>query len=64
MQLLISRSQILDNLCRQVDSFFSCSEEERSLLDVYLDKALQRVGRCFQGIDNKYFKTESGGGEI
>ena len=60
MQLLISRSQILDNLCRQVDSFFSCSEEERSLLDVYLDKALQRVERCFQGIDNKYFKTESG----
>lgn len=61
MQLLISRSQILDNLCRQIDSFFSCSEEEYSMLETYFDKALQRVERCFQGIDNKYFKTESGG---
>lgn len=60
MQLLISRSQILDNLCRQIDSFFSCSEEEYSMLETYFDKALQRVERCFQGIDNKYFKTESG----
>lgn len=60
MQLLISRSQILDNLCRQVESFFSCTEEERSVLDTYLDKALERVEKCFQGIDNKYFKTEFG----
>ena len=62
MQLLISRSQILDNLCRQIDSFFSCSEEEYSMLETYFDKALQRVEKCFQGVDNKYFKTESGGG--
>lgn len=61
MQLLISRSQILDNLCRQVDSFFSCTEEERFVLETYLDKALERVEKCFQGVDNKYFKTESGG---
>lgn len=61
MQLLISRSQILDNLCRQIDSFFSCSEEEYSMLETYFDKALQRVEKCFQGVDNKYFKTESGG---
>ena len=31
------------------------------MLETYFDKALQRVERCFQGIDNKYFKTESGG---
>ena len=61
MQLLISRSHILDNLCRQIDSFFSCSEEEYSVLEAYLDKALERVEKCFQGFDNKYFKTESGG---
>lgn len=60
MQILISRSQILDNLCRQVDSFFSCSEEECSILDAYLDKALDRVEKCFQGVDNKYFKTNGG----
>lgn len=60
MQLLISRSQILDNLCRQIDSFFSCSEEERSVLEAHLDKALERVKKCFQGVDNKYFKAESG----
>lgn len=35
MQLLISRSQILDNLCRQVDSFFSCTEEERFVFEVW-----------------------------
>lgn len=61
MQLLISRSQILDNLCRQIDSFFSCSEEEHSVLETYLDKALERVEKCFQGVDNKYFKNEFGG---
>lgn len=62
MQLLISRSQILDNLCRQIDSFFSCSEEEHSVLETYLDKALERVEVCFQSVDNKYFRDESGGG--
>ena len=61
MQLLISRSQILDNLCRQLDSFFSCSEEERFVLDTHLDKTLDRVEKCFQCVDNKYFKTELGG---
>lgn len=61
MQLLISRSQILDNLCRQIDSFFSCTEEECSVLEIYLDKALERVKKCFQGVGNKYFKAESGG---
>lgn len=61
MQLLVSRSQLLENLCRQVDSMFSCTEEERSTLDIYIDKALERVERCFQGVDNKYFKIESGG---
>ena len=60
MQLLISRSQILDNLCRQIDSFFSCQKNEQSVLEAYLDKALERVERCFQGVDNKYLKNESG----
>lgn len=60
MHLAVPRDQILNNLYRQVDSFFSCSEEERSVLDAYLDKALERVETCFQSIDNKYFKTESG----
>lgn len=60
MQLLISRPEILDNLCRQIDSFFSCSEEERSVLETYLDKSLERLEKCLQGVDNKYFKTELG----
>ncbi len=60
MQLLISRSQILDNLCRQIDLFFSCSEEERSVLETYLDKSLERLKKCLQGVDNKYFRTELG----
>lgn len=59
MELIISRSQILDNLCRQIDSFFTCTEEERSILDTYLDKALNRIEKCFQDIDNKYFKARS-----
>lgn len=56
MQLLISRSQILDNLCRQIDSLFSCTKEERSILNAYLDKTLERMSKCFAGVDNKYFK--------
>ena len=64
IELVISRNQILDNLCRQIDSFFSCSNDERMLLNEYMDKALGRVEICFQCIDNKYFKNELGGGEI
>ena len=30
------------------------------MLESHLDKALERMERCFQGVDNKYFKTESG----
>ncbi len=60
MELIISRSQILDNLCRQIDSFFICTEKERSILDTYLDAALNRIEKCFNGIDNKYFKSEFG----
>lgn len=63
MELIISRNQILDNLCSQIGSFFSCSNDERMLLDEYIDKALERCEACFQGVDNKYFKT-NGGGEI
>lgn len=61
MQLAISKGQIIENLCRQIDSFFSCSNDERMLLNEYIDKALERIGVCFQGVDNKYFKNESGG---
>lgn len=61
MELIISRNQILDNLCSQIGSFFSCSNDERILLDEYIDKALERCGVCFQGVDNKYFKNELGG---
>ena len=60
MHLAIPRGQILDNLCRQINSFFSCSDEERIVLDQYLDKALEKVEKCLRGIDNKYFKTEFG----
>ena len=35
--------------------------EEHSVLEAYLDKALERVERCFQNVDNKYFKNELGG---
>lgn len=62
MHLVIPKEQIIENLCRQLDSFFSCSNDERKLLREYIDKALERVDVCFQGVDNKYFKNESGGG--
>lgn len=60
MLLVISRCEILDNLCRQINSFFSFAEEEQMILNKYLDNALDRLEKCFQGIDNKYFKLESG----
>ena len=61
MQLLISRSRILDNLCRQIDSFFSCSEEEHTMLDIYLDKALERVENAFKVLIISILKTKLGG---
>ena len=64
MQLSIPKEQIIENLCRQIDSFFSCSNDERMLLNEYMDKALERICTCFQSVDNKYFKNESGGGKI
>ena len=60
MLLVISRCEILDNLCRQINSFFSFAEEEHMILNKYLDNALDRLEKCFQGIDNKYFKLETG----
>ena len=60
MQLEVSREIILDNLWRQVDTFFTCSEEERITLDNCLDRALERAEKCFLGIDNKYWKLPEG----
>lgn len=60
MLLVISRCEILDNLCRQINSFFSFAEDEHMILNKYLDNALDRLEKCFQGIDNKYFKLETG----
>ena len=56
LQLVIPRTQILENLFRQINSFFSCSEDEFHVIDKYLDRALERAEKCFQGIDNKYWR--------
>lgn len=56
LQLVIPKSQILDNLYRQINTFFSCSDDERLVLDEYLAKALERAEKCFQGIENKYWR--------
>lgn len=56
LQLVIPRTQILENLFRQINSFFSCSDEESHVIDKYLDRALERAEKCFQGIDNKYWR--------
>ena len=61
MKLNISRGDILNNLYRQLNSFFYCSEEEKQILDTYIDKALERSEICFLAINNKYWTLLGGG---
>lgn len=61
MKLDIPREDILNNLCNQINSFFSCSEKERQTLNLYFDKALERAEICFLGINNKYWTLSDGG---
>ena len=60
MKLDIPREDILNNLCNQINSFFSCSEKERQTLNIYFDKALERAEICFLGINNKYWTLPNG----
>lgn len=66
MNPVISKEQILENLCKQIDSLFSISSEERDLLATYMDKALAKCEVCFANTNNKYFKVNGvlGGGKI
>ena len=61
MILEIPRDEILNLLYKQLNSFFSCSENEKSILNTYLDRTLVRCEVCFLGINNKYWTLLRGG---
>jgi len=60
MELVIPRAEILNNLCRQLHSFFSCSEEEKVQIETQLDTVLARCEKCFMGFNNKYWQASGG----
>lgn len=66
MDLVIPKEQILTNLYKQIDSFFSISTEEKDMLAYFIDEALSKCEVCFANTNNKYFKANSslGGGEV
>ena len=43
MELLLSKSELLSQLSRQLHSFFELSEEELNLLENYIDVVLKRL---------------------
>lgn len=64
MELIQTRSQILQLLKRQLSNFFLIEETDVSLLDSVLDTVLHRCEINFQANDNKYYRCEWGGGKI
>lgn len=56
MQYIISKELILEQLKKQLTSFFILTEDECKILDKHYDTALDRCEYCFSKNGNKYFK--------
>lgn len=66
MNLVIPRENVLANLCKQIDTFFSINADEKDLIAENIDEALFKCELCFAQTSNKYFKANGslGGGEV
>lgn len=51
-------SKLPDLLCRQLESFFPVSPEEKEIMAAATPTALSRLERCISQVDNKYFHRE------
>lgn len=55
----IPLSAIINNLVRQLDTFYACSFEERQLLESIVEKSvMERLDKCFAPNPNKYYHRE------
>ena len=58
MSLSISRNELLGLVIRQLDSLFTCSAQDTSCLDEYLDQVIARCLDQFSRITNKYYSRD------
>ena len=56
MELEIPKGQIIEQLKIQLSMHFFLSDDEKSVIDRYVDGALERCEANFQVFDNKYYR--------
>lgn len=61
MQLQIPKQDILAQLIVQLESHFTLSNIEKTVISDYLDLALEKCESNFWASSNKYFKIDVGG---
>ena len=54
-------NEVIEQTIKQLSNFWNLSNEEKTLLGEYYNNVNQRCMRCFQSIDNKYFRNSGGG---
>lgn len=64
MNLVIPRENVLANLCKQIDTFFSINADEKDLIAENIDEALFKCELCFAQTSNKYFKANGSLGGV
>lgn len=62
MIMFVTEDELVSLLERQINSFFSCSIEEKRVLTLVLNDALDRLETCLQSKVNNYMAM--GGGKI
>ena len=60
MKLQIPKQDIIIQLILQLESHFLLSNNEKSVISVYIDLALEKCELNFMASSNKYFKIEMG----
>jgi len=60
MNIALSRVDLLQQLQKQLNSFFLINEKEIEILETNLDQVLERCEYCFSRSPNKYFHNKEG----
>lgn len=64
MELTISRTDILTQLIRQLESHFILTESERNTINRHLDDTFNECENNFLHSDNKYYTNQQGGHKV
>lgn len=64
MELTISRTDILTQLIRQLESHFILTESERNTINRHLDDTFNECENNFLHSDNKYYTSQQGGHKV